>query len=65
MARRFRHDTRWMAIPSPIVSMAPTSVTKMKAGSIAQKLGPSPKSNPGHPAAGTPNHSASPTISML
>ena len=47
-----------------MVSMAPTSVTKMKAGNIAQKAGLRLRSNPGHPAAGTPNHCASATMPM-
>ena len=62
VARRLRQDTRWIAIPSPMVSMAPTSVTKTKAGSIVQNSGLSLRSNPGQPAAGTPNQSASPTM---
>ena len=52
-------------MPSPMVSMAPTSVTKMNAGSMAQKPALRLRSKPGHPAVGMPNQSASPTISML
>ena len=39
MARGLRQDTRWMAMESPTVSMAPISVTKMNAGSSAQNAG--------------------------
>ena len=39
-----------MAMESPMVSMAPMRVTKMNAGSNAQKEAPNEKSSPGHPA---------------
>ena len=61
MARGARHETRWIATASPIVSIAPTSVTKVYAGRIAQKAGPKSKPIPGAPAAGTPTHAAAPT----
>ena len=57
-ARGRRQDTRWMAAPSPIVSMAPTSVTNTNAGRSAQKTGPKLRSKPGQPADGTPIHAA-------
>ena len=47
MARGRRHDTRWMATPSPSVSIAPTRVTSTNAGSKAQNSGPKPRSRPG------------------
>ena len=62
-ARGLRHETLWMAMESPIVSMAPTRVTNTKAGSSAQKVGPNPRSNPGQPPTGTPTHAASATRS--
>ena len=53
-ARGWRQDTRWMAMASPMVSMAPTSVTNTNAGRSAQKTGPKPRSKPGHPPSGSP-----------
>ena len=50
-----------MATESPIVSMAPTRVTKTKPGSSAQKTGPKPRSIPGHDPRGSPIHAASAT----
>ena len=47
-----------MAAPSPIVSIAPTSVTNTNAGRSAQKTGPKLRSKPGQPLAGTPIHPA-------
>ena len=64
MARSSRHDTRCTATESPIVSIAPTSVTKMNAGSRAQKTGPKLRSNPGQPAVGSPIHGAAATCSQ-
>ena len=54
-----RRDTRWIATPSPTVSMAPTMVTATKAGSSAQNSTPGVKSSPGHDAPGSPIHGAS------
>ena len=48
-----------MATPSPMVSIAPTSVTMMNAGSSPQNSGPGLRSNPGHAPRGTPTHGAS------
>ena len=47
MARGLRQDTRWTAMPSPSVSIAPTSVTSTNAGRRAQNAGPKPRSSPG------------------
>ena len=60
MARGFRQETRWIAIASPRVSMAPTSVTSTKAGSSAQKVGPKPRSKPGQANSGSPTQEAVP-----
>ena len=57
-ARGLRQDTRWMATASPIVSIAPTSVTKTKAGSNDQKMGPNSRSRPGQEPSGRPTHAA-------
>ena len=48
-----------MATPSPIVSMAPTSVTTMNAGSSAQNSVPGVTSRPGQSRNGRPTHAAS------
>ena len=54
-----RFDTRWMATPSPIVSIAPTIVTMTNAGSRAQNSTPGDTSNPGQDLNGTPIQCAS------
>ena len=58
-ARDVRQEMRWMAMQSPIVSIAPTSVSRTKAGSRAQKSGPKPRSMPGQASAGNPIQAAS------
>ena len=58
-ARGLRHDTRWMATPSPMVSMAPIRVTKTNAGSSDQKVTPKLRSSPGQSPAGRPIQPAS------
>ena len=50
-----------MATPSPMVSIAPTSVTTTKAGSSAQNSTPGFTSKPGHEAKGAPTQDASST----
>ena len=60
-ARGLRHETRWMAMESPIVSTAPIRVTKMKAGRSAQNRGVKSRSNPGQPSEGTPIQDAAAT----
>ena len=40
VARGLRQETACTALESPMVSMAPISVTKMNAGSSAQNVGP-------------------------
>ena len=47
-----------MATESPIVSMAPTRVTKMKAGRSAQNSGPKLRSKPGQALCGMPIQAA-------
>ena len=47
-----------MATESPIVSMAPTSVTNTNAGRSAQKTGPKLRSKPGQLLSGMPIHAA-------
>ncbi len=59
VARGLRWETRWMATPSPMVSMARTRVTTTKAGSSAQNSTPGVTSNPGHDPRATPTHGAS------
>ena len=58
-ARGLRHETRWMAMESPIVSIAPIWVTNTKAGRSAQNAGAKSKSNPGQPWEGAPIQGAS------
>ena len=53
-ARGLRHETRWMAMESPIVSIAPIWVTKTKAGRSAQNKGSKSRSSPGQPWEGAP-----------
>ena len=48
-----------MATPSPMVSIAPTSVTTTKAGSSAQNSTLGVTSRPGHDENGAPTHDAS------
>ena len=64
MARGLRHETRWTAMVSPRVSMAPTSVTNTNAGRSAQKAGPKPRSNPTCAKGGRPTHAASTTLAV-
>ena len=61
VARGLRRETRWMATPSPMVSMAPTRVTTTNAGSRAQNSTPGLTSNPGHELRGAPTQGASST----
>ncbi len=58
-ARGFRHDTRWMATLSPMVSMAPIRVTKMNAGRRDQNVTSKLRSRPGQSPAGSPIQPAS------
>ena len=59
MARGVRRETRWMATPSPMVSIAPTRVTTANAGRSAQNSALGVRSNPGQEARGTPTQEAS------
>ncbi len=61
VARGVRLETRWMATPSPMVSMAPTKVTTTNAGSNAQNFSSGVRSSPGHEPKGTPTQGASNT----
>ena len=64
-ARGLRQAIRWMAMESPMVSMAPIWVTNRNAGSSPQKAGPNPMSNPGQPPPdGVPTQGAARTPSM-
>ena len=56
-----RRETRWMAMPSPMVSTAPTMVTTTKAGRSVQNSLPGVRSIPGHELAGMPTQAASAT----
>ena len=61
MARGRRQEMRWMAMQSPMVSMAPTNVSRTNAGSRLQKSGPRLRSRPGQARAGPPTQDASRT----
>ncbi len=61
MGSRVRFDRRWMAMPSPYVSMAPTMVTMQNGIRSHQKSAPKPRSSPGQPTSGSPTQAASTT----
>ena len=63
-ARGLRQAICWIAMESPIVSVAPIRVTKTKAGRSPQNAGPNPRSKPGQPPDGMPTQEAASTLSM-
>ena len=61
MARGVRRETCWIAMPSPMVSTAPTMVTTTNGGRRAQKSAPGVRSNPGQEDTGKPTQAAAVT----
>ena len=61
VARGVRLETCWIAMPSPMVSTAPTMVTTANAGRSAQKSVSKDRSNPGQSDTGKPTQRAADT----